>query len=811
MNLRNLVFVFVLSAVAAQGQPPFTCNVGAANVPDLRAEGLAEFPGEVVLNCSGGAPTPAGQPVPIANLTVKYNAPVNVLPIGGGYVGALLSVDEPAAAQVRTCNPFQDPWLYDCRMTGTGRAGIYNPAENASTTNTFVARLQGANTLSWQFPLDQGNHTLRVYNARLNANQLASGGTLLIQNTNPNVTANVTVRYISSPTVPVPITGTLPINVGTVSNSMTFSVLNPITLRQCDGANPVFASETQPTVEVTRFAEGTSFQARFVERTASAWKVYKGQSPNEPSEFAPSIFSGDRMNAAFSQISVQNLNGGATEVSVRFSGIPTGTRVYAETKPDFASLAGGTAFSSPHAAGVAALLLAENGRAEAVYSLDTTNPNVAENFGPRFWLAFPPGTPGGHIFALGRYHSGVVPGTLLPQGLASRFWAPGSKYPAFNIFSNTATDDLLPNVAASIATCGTSSQFSVVLPPTYPVPFTETFEEGVLQDFHSENRLSFVSHQAAVTGITTTPNGPTTRQATSNWLTVDTDRTSTPMTARITINPKGLTPGTYAGSLRIAVTGLGAFNFPVNLVVSTPRPVFSPWGVASVGSYVNNVVSPGGAVIIFGQRFGPTELARAGLTADNKLSTVAGETRVLFDGVAAPMIYAVNGQLTCIAPFALAGKTSTSIEVEYRGVKSGAIRVPVAPAVPSLLAADSSGFGKAAALNQDNTFNSVIGGRAGEYVVFFGVGGPATNPAGRDGEIYTAPLPVFTGPVSVFIGNRQIPASDIAYLGPAPGLVHGVWQANVRLPADAPAGRDLPIQFRFGDYQTQPGVTVSVR
>ena len=179
--------------------------------------------------------------------------------------------------------------------------------------------------------------------------------------------------------------------------------------------------------------------------------------------------------------------------------------------------------------------------------------------------------------------------------------------------------------------------------------------------------------------------------------------------------------------------------------------------------------------------------------------------------MAAPLLYATRGQVSAIAPFALEGKTSTVVEIEYRGVKSPGVRILVSPAVPGLLTADASGTGQAAALNQDNSFNSQVGGLPGEYVIVFGVGGPKTDQAGRDGELYVAPLPKFTGRVVVLLDGVEVPAADVAYVGPAPGLAQGVWQANIRLPAGARRNSKMEIQLRFGDYVTQPGVVVSVR
>jgi uncharacterized protein (TIGR03437 family) len=275
------------------------------------------------------------------------------------------------------------------------------------------------------------------------------------------------------------------------------------------------------------------------------------------------------------------------------------------------------------------------------------------------------------------------------------------------------------------------------------------------------------------------------------------------------VNAEGLTPGSYAGSFAVSGNGIPTANFTVPLNVLPPGPNLARFGSTNAGSYIP-FASPKTIMTFFGARFGPPDLVRGALDAQGKLSTTIAETRVLFDGVAAPMVYATNGQVSAVAPYSLAGKTSTNIEIEYRGVKSPAVAVPVAPLVPALLTADASGVGKAAALNEDNSPNSEIGALPGQYVVLFGIGGPETDPAGSDGEINTGLAP-FKQPVRVLIDGKEVPASDIAYGGAVPGLVHSVFQINVRLAADVPRNRELPVQVLFGGVATQPGVTLSVR
>lgn len=359
---------------------------------------------------------------------------------------------------------------------------------------------------------------------------------------------------------------------------------------------------------------------------------------------------------------------------------------------------------------------------------------------------------------------------------------------------------------------GPTVQWTFVLPTGSRTP---TIQQGAI--YPPFDYFSYI-YNVTQTGPTsvgvsnaTLQAGNTPRQATVNWLTAELLGAQTPAPIAVSFNPAGLGPGVYDGSISLGRAGLTPISIPIVLTITPPGPSFSPWGFSNAGSYANKVVAPGEAVVIFGQRFGPPSLATAQLGQDGRLSARIGETRVLFDGEPAPMIYAVNGQVSCLVPFGLAGKLAVSVQVEYQGVLSPAIRLPVAPAVPALLTADSSGFGQAAALNQDNSFNSVRGEAPGNYVSFFGVGAPNTTPGGVDGAITRAPFPRFTGPAKILFDGEDVPAADVAYLGPAPEQVNGVFQATVRTPSTARPGSRIEVRVQFGDYITQPSVFFTVR
>jgi uncharacterized protein (TIGR03437 family) len=61
--------------------------------------------------------------------------------------------------------------------------------------------------------------------------------------------------------------------------------------------------------------------------------------------------------------------------------------------------------------------------------------------------------------------------------------------------------------------------------------------------------------------------------------------------------------------------------------------------------------------------------------------------------------------------------------------------------------------------------------------------------------------------VTVTINSQP---AQYAYAGEAPGLVAGMMQLNVKIPANAPSGA-LPIVVSIGGNPSQNGVTVSVQ
>jgi uncharacterized protein (TIGR03437 family) len=279
------------------------------------------------------------------------------------------------------------------------------------------------------------------------------------------------------------------------------------------------------------------------------------------------------------------------------------------------------------------------------------------------------------------------------------------------------------------------------------------------------------------------------------------------------VQPTGLAAGTYTGT--IAINSPNVLN-PVNVQVTLtvlliPKPVIT--SIANAGSYGTGAISPGENIVIFGTGIGPASLVSNGLT-NNAFGPTVGNTRVLFDGVAAPMIYASATQTSVMVPYGVAGRSSTAVVIEFSGVQSNAVPFNVVAAAPGIYTLNQAGTGPGATLNQDGfTVNSAsTPEKRGNVVSVYMTGEGQTNPAGVDGAIIPAVLSALKTPllqpVTATVGG--IPAT-VAYAGSAAGLVSGVMQVNLIIPATAPTGPSVPIVITVGTASTQAGVTVAVQ
>ncbi|MBV9771094.1 MAG: PQQ-binding-like beta-propeller repeat protein [Bryobacterales bacterium] len=257
----------------------------------------------------------------------------------------------------------------------------------------------------------------------------------------------------------------------------------------------------------------------------------------------------------------------------------------------------------------------------------------------------------------------------------------------------------------------------------------------------------------------------------------------------------------YVPTLSNSVAVYGPLPSPT----SQGTPVIS--SVVNSASYLEGPLSPGELVTIFGASLGPSSAAQTEVVGDTVATTI-GSTQVLIGGVAAPLLFASSAQINAVVPFGLAGST-TQVQVVYQGQVVTSTTVAVQPAAPAIFSLDGDGGGPGAILNQDGSINSQSNPASpGSVVVLYATGGGLTTPASIDGRLTSSPYPSPSLPISVSI--EGLPA-QVVYAGAAPGMVAGMLQINVVVPAGVLQEPYDQVIVTIGDYVSPSAVTVAVQ
>ncbi len=289
--------------VPASAQSTTVCSVQSATNLLARAEGYTEQVGDVLLACTGGTPTAAGQPVPQINIqiflsqnvTSKITAVVGSSSTGATvFLEALLIIDEPNSTLHPNTNLLNcgysaalapDPSLSGpgvCSINGVGGApsadftGL-NLSANTSTTyngtaghpNVFQGRQALNSTNSVVFagvPFDPPGTTtryLRITNVRANANGAGiaqANQTSLITMGISSSGNNVLQLSIASQAVATVLKG---LTTSTVKSVLAFAqCVDSFKSLLTASPVPAFGAAFTPTPTI-RFSEGFN----------SAWKV----------------------------------------------------------------------------------------------------------------------------------------------------------------------------------------------------------------------------------------------------------------------------------------------------------------------------------------------------------------------------------------------------------------------------------------------------------------------------------------------------------------------------------------------------------
>ena len=310
------------------GSSPLVCTFNNVQIPGLRATGVSEFVGDVVVGCVNGTPTAAGAPVPSYDVQFTLSSIVTSRTYGNGWSEALLTIDEPGSglvgspANLLACG---DP-SGTCALTGTGTGvGTYSGA--AGRPNVFPGRVSG-NTVTFPgIPIDPaglgGNRILRITNVRTD--------TFGVPALPPSVTGTVSLGGVVLATTPVVgnVASSLAISVRTTDDSAfsSGSVIN-----QCPSALPQQAG-------VLRFSSlaGTTFRPR----TLAPYVDSQTSPPPQPQSVpgnpfdlnTESKFYAPSLTSPVVDFTSVGLASAGTRLRAQIANIPAGTRVFVSTLP----------------------------------------------------------------------------------------------------------------------------------------------------------------------------------------------------------------------------------------------------------------------------------------------------------------------------------------------------------------------------------------------------------------------------------------------------------------------------------------------
>jgi uncharacterized protein (TIGR03437 family) len=229
-------------------------------------------------------------------------------------------------------------------------------------------------------------------------------------------------------------------------------------------------------------------------------------------------------------------------------------------------------------------------------------------------------------------------------------------------------------------------------------------------------------------------------------------------------------------------------------------------GVLNAASLRPGSIAPGEIITLIGSSIGPASPA---VNQGSTIGTTLGGTRLLLNGLAAPLLYASSDQINAVVPYDLSG-TTAQLVIEAHRQKHAELTLPVTEVAPAVFTLDSSGSGPGAVLNQDYTVNTPSNpAPRGSVVSLFATGAGQTDPSGTDAQIAdrtTLARPVL--PVSVQIGGMAV---ETLYAGTAPGLISNLLQVNVRVPDDITPAYTVPVSIQIGSVRSQAGVTIAVK
>ena len=263
-------------------------------------------------------------------------------------------------------------------------------------------------------------------------------------------------------------------------------------------------------------------------------------------------------------------------------------------------------------------------------------------------------------------------------------------------------------------------------------------------------------------------------------------------------------------AVAVASNGNVYVAFTNNDAVRLLQPAAAGIAISAIVNGASNqvgAIAPGEVVVLYGSGMGPGTLTQFQLNSSGLIPTTVAGTSVYFNSIAAPVLYTSANQVGAIVPFGISG-SQVQVSAVYNGQFSAPLAAGVATAVPALFTLNNSGSGQAAAINQSGSVNGASNPvPAGNVISLYLTGAGQTNPPGADGRPGTGTSAGPVLPVTATVGATD---ATVQYSGSAQGLVDGVVQVNVVVPAGTTAGAAVPVVLKVGSNSTQANVTIAV-
>lgn len=242
---------------------------------------------------------------------------------------------------------------------------------------------------------------------------------------------------------------------------------------------------------------------------------------------------------------------------------------------------------------------------------------------------------------------------------------------------------------------------------------------------------------------------------------------------------------------------------------STTGSCFTTAGVVNAATMRSGSIAPGEVLTIFGLGIGPNTAALPSLALPSgPLPTTLGDTQVLFDGVAAPLLYTQANQVNAIVPFEVGKKDSVQLAITHSGQMVGPVTLSVVASQPGIFTTKGGTIGPGIVFNQDGSLNSPSNPAVkGSTVSIFATGAGQTIPPGVNGAFAVDDSAKPALPVDVLIGGFN--ATPVNARTPQ-GMFAGVVQIDAPVPATAASGPQIPVAVAIGDVLS-PNVTIAIQ